>query len=62
MEEVIRHASGEIALKTTIVEIPDPPSEIRPEDLTKPRLVDEAKGSVPIDGDGGPDARGRQEG
>ncbi len=37
MEEAIRHARGEIALKTTIVEFPDPPPEIQPEDLKKLR-------------------------
>jgi putative transcriptional regulator len=38
MEEAIRHARGEIALKTTIIEIPDPPPEIQPEDLKKLRI------------------------
>ena len=38
MEEAIRHARGEITLKTTVVEIPDPPPEIRPEELTKLRI------------------------
>ena len=31
-------AAGEIALKTTVAEIPDPPPEIRPEELTKLRI------------------------
>jgi len=38
LEEAIRHARGEITLKTTVVEIPDPPPEIRPEELTKLRI------------------------
>jgi DNA-binding transcriptional regulator YiaG len=37
LEEAIRHAKGEITLKTTMVEIPDPPPEILPEELTKLR-------------------------
>ena len=37
-EEAICHAKGEITLKTTVVEIPDPPTDIRPEELTKRRL------------------------
>jgi hypothetical protein len=31
MEDAIRHARGEITLKTTVVEIPDPPPESRPD-------------------------------
>ncbi len=38
LEEAIRHARGEITLKTTVVTIPDPPPEIRPEALTKLRI------------------------
>jgi len=38
LEEGIRHARGEITLKTTVVEIPDPPPEIPPEDLTRLRV------------------------
>jgi putative transcriptional regulator len=38
MEEAIRHSRGEIALKTTAVEIPDPPPEIQPEELTELRV------------------------
>jgi DNA-binding transcriptional regulator YiaG len=37
LEEAIRHARGEIALKTTVVEIPEPTPEIPPEVLTKLR-------------------------
>lgn len=35
LEEGIRHAKGEITLKTTVVEIPEPSPEIQPEELTK---------------------------
>jgi putative transcriptional regulator len=38
LEEAIRHARGEITLKTTMVEIPEPPPEIQPEELAKLRL------------------------
>jgi putative transcriptional regulator len=38
LEESVRHARGEITLKTTVVELPDPPPEIRPGELTKLRL------------------------
>ena len=38
LEEAIRHAKGEITLKTTVVEVPGPPPEIQPEELTKLRL------------------------
>jgi putative transcriptional regulator len=38
LEEAIRHAKGEITLKTTVVEIPEPPPAIQPEELTKLRL------------------------
>jgi putative transcriptional regulator len=38
MEEAIRHARGEITLKTTVVEIPDPPPELPPEELTRLRV------------------------
>jgi putative transcriptional regulator len=38
LEEAVRHARGEITLKTTVVEIPDPPPEIRSDELTKLRL------------------------
>lgn len=37
LEEAIRYAKGEIALKSTVIEISDPPPEIRPGELTKPR-------------------------
>jgi hypothetical protein len=32
MEEVVRHARGGITLKTTVVEVPDLPPEIQPEE------------------------------
>jgi putative transcriptional regulator len=38
LEEAIRHAKGEITLKTTIVELPDPPPEIEAERVTSLRL------------------------
>jgi putative transcriptional regulator len=38
LEEGIRHANGEIALKTTTLEMPDPPPKVRAEDVTKLRL------------------------
>jgi putative transcriptional regulator len=38
MEEAIRRNRGEIHLKTTVVEIPDPPPEIPPEELKKLRI------------------------
>ena len=38
LEEAIRHAKGEITLKTTILEIPDRPPEVGAQELTKLRL------------------------
>jgi len=38
LEEAIRHAKGEITLKTTTLEIPDRPPEVGAEELTKLRL------------------------
>ena len=38
LEEGIRHAKGEITLKTTTLEIPDCPPEIDAEEVTKLRL------------------------
>jgi putative transcriptional regulator len=38
LEEAIRHAKGEIALKTTTLELPDRPPEVRADELTKLRL------------------------
>jgi putative transcriptional regulator len=38
LEEGIRHAKGEITLKTTILEMPDPPPKVGAEELTKLRL------------------------
>jgi putative transcriptional regulator len=38
LEEGIRHAKGEITLKTTTVELPDRPPEIGAEELTTLRL------------------------
>ena len=39
LEEAIRHNRGEITLKTTVVEIPDPPPEIPSEELRNLRLA-----------------------
>src|SRR5438477_611899 len=39
LEEAIRHARGEITLKTTTLEIPDRPPEVGAEELTKLRLA-----------------------
>jgi putative transcriptional regulator len=33
LEEAIRHAQGEITLKTTTLELPDPPPAVGPDDL-----------------------------
>jgi putative transcriptional regulator len=41
LEEGMRHAKGEIALKTTVLELPDPPPEIRAADVTRIRLENE---------------------
>ena len=38
LEEGIRHAKGEITLKTTTLEMPDPPPEVGAEELTNLRL------------------------
>jgi putative transcriptional regulator len=37
--EAIRHAKGEITLKTTTLELPDPPPEIGAAELTKLRVA-----------------------
>ena len=39
LEEAIRHAKGEITLKTTTLELPDPPPEVGAEELAKLRLA-----------------------
>ena len=38
LEAAIRHAKGEITLKTTTLEMPDPPPEVRADELTEIRL------------------------
>jgi putative transcriptional regulator len=38
LEEAILHARGEIALKTTSLEMPDRPPDVRADELTKLRL------------------------
>lgn len=37
MEEAIRHAKGEVVLETTFVELPDPPPEVRGEEVARLR-------------------------
>jgi len=37
LEEGIRHAKGEITLKTTALEMPDPPPDVGSDELTKLR-------------------------
>jgi putative transcriptional regulator len=39
LEEAIRHAKGEIILKTTVLELPDPPPEVGAAELTRLRLA-----------------------
>jgi putative transcriptional regulator len=39
LEEAIRHAKGEIRLKTTTLQMPDPPPEIGAEELVRLRLA-----------------------
>jgi putative transcriptional regulator len=38
LEAAIRHAKGEITLKTTIIEMPDPPPEISAKEITRLRV------------------------
>ena len=38
MEEAIRHSKGEIALKTTVIELPDPPPAMRAKEVVRLRL------------------------
>ena len=38
MEQAIRHSRGEIALKTTAIELPDPPPTLRAEEVVRLRL------------------------
>jgi putative transcriptional regulator len=38
LEEAILHAKGEITLKTYTLEMPDPPPEVRADELTRVRL------------------------
>ncbi len=38
LEETIRHAKGEITLKTTTIELPDRPPEVRADELIELRL------------------------
>jgi len=38
LEEAIRHTRGEITLRTTVCELPDPPPEVMAQELTRLRL------------------------
>jgi putative transcriptional regulator len=46
LEQAIRHAKGEITLKTTTLEMPDKPPEVNAEVLTKLRLKNGMSQSV----------------
>jgi putative transcriptional regulator len=46
LEEAIRHAKGEITLKTTVVELPDPPPQIQADELTRLRLSNQMSQDV----------------
>jgi putative transcriptional regulator len=39
LNEAIRHAKGEVTLKTTTLEMPDRPPDVDPDELTKLRLT-----------------------
>ena len=46
LEEAVRHAKGEITLKTTTLELPDRPPEVRAEDVTRIRLNNQMSQAV----------------
>jgi putative transcriptional regulator len=46
MEEAIRHSKGEITLKTTMIELPDPPPALQAEEVVRLRLDHEMSQSV----------------
>jgi putative transcriptional regulator len=46
LEEAIRHAKGEITLKTTVLELPDPPPEVSAQDVTRLRLDNQMSQAV----------------
>jgi putative transcriptional regulator len=46
MEQAIRHSNGEIALKTTVIELPDPPPVILAEEVARLRLDHEMSQAV----------------
>ncbi len=46
LEEAIRHAKGEITLKTTTLELPDPPPEVKAEDVIRIRLHNQMSQAV----------------
>jgi len=46
LEEAVRHAKGEITLKTTTLELPDRPPEVRAEDVIRIRLNNQMSQNV----------------
>ena len=46
MEEAIRHSKGEIVLKTTVIELPDPPPVIQADEVARLRLDHEMSQAV----------------
>ena len=46
LEEAIRHAKGEITLRTTTLELPDPPPEVKAEDVIRIRLDNQMSQAV----------------
>jgi len=46
LEEAIRHAKGEVTLKTTMLEVPDRPPELGAEDVTRIRLNNQMSQAV----------------
>jgi putative transcriptional regulator len=46
MEQAIRYSKGEIGLKTTVIELPDPPPIIRAEEVARLRLDHEMSQAV----------------
>jgi putative transcriptional regulator len=46
LEEAIRHAKGEMTLKTIVLELPDRPPEVRAEDVARLRLDNQMSQAV----------------
>lgn len=46
LEEVVRHAKGEVTLKTTTIELPDRPPELDAKDVTRIRLNNQMSQAV----------------